>query len=710
MPVFGFGDKEVALRLKNLAREREHRSQWFNRNYVKELQRLALRAYIIILDYPIEPATQVGGGWRLGVGTGVIHFRNDVDSQDRAEHRNSRELEVSIKTRDLIPHRDPQTGECGRVRVFNFTEQTIPACVPVSAVQDNFGDYYILEPYEQSGAGEGTSTTTTSLPTCTGECKYVWNEAGNTWQLGTQTCGPPTTTSTTTSTTAAPCTGNCIIVCPSGTWQLNNACEPGCDCGLEILIGQPCTIGAQQGAPCGDGTTTTTTTTTLDPCSCGTTSTTTTTSQTTTDPDTTTTTENPCHCLPPTYCGTEDGECTYTQCSQGEITYIIDCETDDTTTTTPTPCSASQCSQICTNGIWTLCANDPPVEDQSDQELEDENDDPIDGNGCDQGCAHGCGCPELGDACSPENEVRYVGCETTTTCDCNTSTTSTSNPECAGGCDWLWIPTSGWAKINDFCHSSCPCPEPVPVGTNCQTAHTDCEPVEPIATTLPPVECTGGCIYWWLDVINQWHLTDYDCSLSVDCTCVEPSTPGNYCAPIKLPCIKLTTTTVNPNTTPPPCEDCYTTTTTSTTSTTTTTPNPSDCEGDCLWQCSSDVWNLIDFGCNLSQNCSCLPPSIACHDDCERARTICFQTTTTPAPTTTSTTITTSSTTTTIGPCETRGCSVQCLRNEFDQLVYVQVLDNCDFDCTCNTPFPIIGEPCSFEFAVQGFPCDTTTT
>ena len=69
---------------------------------------------------------------------------------------------------------------------------------------------------------------------------------------------------------------------------------------------------------------------------------------TTTAAATTTTPAPACHCVYPDYCGTDEGECTYTNCASGDSPMTVDCTPTTTTsepatTTTEDPGSTTTC-------------------------------------------------------------------------------------------------------------------------------------------------------------------------------------------------------------------------------------------------------------------------------------------------------------------------------------------------------------------------------
>ncbi|QDU73727.1 hypothetical protein Pan97_07260 [Bremerella volcania] len=403
---------------------------------------------------------------------------------------------------------------------------------------------------------EDDSTPTTSAPgggsppspQCTGNAKWRWSADSASWSLEENNCGTEVTTTTSSptpsSTTPAPPAPPAPTCCP---WQ--------------------------------------------------TAETTTSTTSTTEDPGNTTTTAAPCQPLYPEFCGSEDGECTFTYCSdrmntEPKCDHLLPTTTTsfDPNTTTPDPGSG--------------------------------------GTTCD--------------------------CNTTTT------TTTTPEPECSKGCKWKWLPSGGgwrWVKMEDGCTSKCPCPYPDEPGENkCATAHTACK-VTTTTTTLPPANpCTGVCNYTWVPDFEFWNLTDSNCSGGTGgCGCVPPSSPGGTdCDTARVLCGGYDDDYPENTTTPAPgsCEACYTSSTTSTTS---TTPEPCDSFCKYQWSTVSESWSVIEDNC--VSDCPCgSPPSYAGQDDCETVAVSCDKyttttsTSTTTSTTTSSTTSTTTSTTTTTTP------------------------------------------------------------
>lgn len=249
------------------------------------------------------------------------------------------------------------------------------------------------------------------------------------------------------------------------------------------------------------------------------------------------------------------------------------------------------------------------------------------------------------------------GPTTTTTCDCS-GTTTTTTADCSAGCDWSYLPSElggiGWKKIRDNCPSSCPCPAPSGSGSNCETQHTAC--VRSPSTTTPPTpSCTGYCEWWWIPDQSDWWMTRHECSTSggAPCGCQRPSSPGDNCGPVRMPCAPAATTAV-----PDPCQYvCYPTTTTTTTtlSPTTTTTTTSDCL-ECKWEWdnTTSVWVMVQDNCG---SCPCGYPALDGGAGCETIWAPCGNTTAPPTTTTAAPTTTTTTTTTTSSPTTTTTCT-----------------------------------------------------
>jgi len=500
-------------------------------------------------------------------------------------------------------------------------------------------------------------TTTTLYPIriepCSGRCKYVWSASGGYWVKDSDTCSPTTTTTTTAPSTTTT-TGD-----PGST----TTSDPG------------------------------STTTTADPCECPTTtedpsSTTTTTAAP--PPTTTTTTEAPCQCVYPDFCGTTDGECTYTDCAGGYGAPTVSCVPSTTTTTPPSTTIDPSCNPTCggdcdwvwapTSGGWGWKLHSPCV-------------------GTDCGCA-----PP--DPPSPNN---FCG-TAQTPCVVARTTPPPGDPGCKGACLYWWIPAlSDWVRaphvdptancvseeLEPF--SKCGCVKPSGVGDVCAPKATPCrdktaatftsstEPACPTSsstTTSTTSECGYGCMYKAAETspgVFYWDLESNSCTSG--CTCRQPAvSPSELCERERTPCFPTSSTTTLPPTTTttlPP------TTTTELPSTTTTTEacgtcehtfngasyvgqTASSCGGSCgcpnisnlCIPCGSDVFAMtvdcVDGSYPTPCDSGSCPPGYTCgHRELCSTTTTAAPTTTTEESTTTAAPTTTTAPTTTAAPTTT---------------------------------------------------------
>lgn len=410
----------------------------------------------------------------------------------------------------------------------------------------------IEAPCQSSGVAPTTTTTTTTpVPVCDGRCRWIWDEAGQKWTLDNDGCNPTTPEPTTTGE-------------PTTTEEPTTTDEPA-------------------------------TTTTPAPQSCGCPTSTTTTSE-----PTTTTPGPDCKCTYPLFCGTEDGDCTHTGCTTGDVNPQIPCTTTTTTSTTtstttttneptttpdcnttttadpgtpPPPCTLG-CDWVVLFGSWRKVSSD---------------------------CTIDCPCPAPSGA-AEECDTAHTPCVQQPP----PPTTQPPPPSCTGNCVFWWT-FFGWIKTSDGCHgvrTACFCRPPSSDGTVCGPYTVGCEspPSEPTTTLPPPVTTT------------------------------------------QHPCY---TTTGAPTTTIAP----------TTTSTTTTTPAP--CQRSCTWRwnSSSEEWDLDDDPC--TGDCPCSSPPFDGAGDCDEvAQTPCQMQSTTTSTTTTTTSTTTTTTTTSTTTTSTTPCPI----------------------------------------------------
>jgi len=412
-----------------------------------------------------------------------------------------------------------------------------------------------------------TTTTTTANPAyvsgCTGTCRWVWSERAKYWSLVTNGCNTTTTTTTSTTTTGDPSTTTTTTSTPSV-----------CDCPEDSSA---------------TTSTTTSSTTSSTTTSSTTTSTTTSTTSTTTS---TTTTPAPCQCMPPTYCGEYDGECTATNCVSGKITTpTLDC--DPTTTTTPEGCHCEDFRYVCPSTTTTARACGTavvtvgcPVGPCTEHVWYS--------SGCSSGpyCCHGlpsidCGVP--------------VGTQVTMPCyDCTPAPTTPPPCECScqwtcvgfaeGSSDWqlnvwTWPYWYWWTYYNEI---GCGCDKPATPCTSCEQQITYCyehqvanttstTPNPCTTTTLGP--CEEDCRWQWDTKQEIWHAVRIPCD-GTTCQCNPPSFSGDAsCSTAHTPCIAGLTST-----------------------TTTTTL----CAG-CGYVCSNNTWTLSYNHCNGGCDCPSAP-------------------------------------------------------------------------------------------------------
>ena len=391
----------------------------------------------------------------------------------------------------------------------------------------------------------------------------------------------------TTTTPAPACTGECkwTWVAASNAWTLTTD-------GCEVT------------------TTTTTTTTTSDP------STTTTVNPCCTS-TTTTTTANPCQCTYPRFCGTSDGDCTYTFCSTSEIPEPpIACTT--TTSTTSTTTTTCDCNTTTTTVAPAGCA------DGCDWAWLPNSGGSFSWNLVTNGCTSvDCYCPQPDDT-PAECSYLHTDCVQTTT---------TARPPCAGVCIFWWT-GGGWVATEVSCNTSslhCYCLPPTVDGNECAPILMPCgSPSGDVETTTTTTQapcascytsstttsttttgpCQSNCTWRWSESGNAWSLIANPCNPS--CSCRQPAIDGHDdCEVTQTPCRSGTTTTSSTTTTTTTTTTSTTTTTTTTTTTSTTTSTtttcppagaPGTCEGSpdltcCVYVCTETGWEMTTNNC-----------------------------------------------------------------------------------------------------------------
>jgi hypothetical protein len=494
-----------------------------------------------------------------------------------------------------------------RLRVFNIYGNSVAAKVPPN-------ESYLAIHHERSGRWicerppipPGTSVTTEpEIPTCQGTAKWTWSESS--WSLAEDGCGVEILTTTT----------------PEPPDDFSNClCPPR----------------------------------------------TTTTGEETTAAPTSTTSgfESLCQPVYPKFCGTDEGECTYTLCAINPPVPTIECLTTTTggmTTSEPgttTSCSPAgyqtldpecECKYICTPSGWAR------HQDESS-------------------------CPPWV-SCPPPSEP------------CPLSGGSGGGPggaACAGSGGGVGRILGVGCLENEFGQSDCS------DGFGSGTEDNPC------------LEGCGQACYWFDPRTNEWALvSECGCVLcdpcgtphNVACVAEKPSEPGSADGStlVSVPCV-------------PPCK-------TGSPISTTTTANP--CGTTCKFQGDgSGGWTLLTSDC--AGECHCAQPAFASHDVCERQVTPCVSGTTTTGPPTTSTA---PPTTTTPPPdpfyCIQRGTNVaidgDCLTGIGCEQLNASELSAClgSFDCQlCDGSFATVNEcetsGCIVTTTTTSPPTTTTTT
>jgi hypothetical protein len=538
------------------------------------------------------------------------------------------DINAAVLTPVLMPN-----GDILRRWVYNIYERAVGTGVfYIRILRDKYGLWLNEYPNEGSTAAYGGTTQTTPIPPiqqpiggCQGTCRWIWHEVDQYWELDVDSCRElPTSTSSTTSTTSNPM----LTTTPS----------------LEQCELCPTT-------PPPPTTSSTTSTTTS--------STTSTSTSSTTSSSTTTTTPRPdaCNkCSYPTYCGTFEGECTYTPCVKGDVQPTVTCTS--TTTLPPTTLPATTCDCNTT----TTAPPDPSCVDGCDWIWWPGDSWHLISNGCNT-----FECP-----CSPPDTFPSECSGTSTPCVKISDPQPPAPPSCLGDCTWWWMPSLGAYVIAEFeCNFisvfGCSCvPPSEPGGSTCRPYNTPCQsppttpppespPVTPgtceacytssttstTTTTTTPPPCSEGCLHGWNGSI--WVLLEDNCF--PDCLCQSPAIDGHdTCETAVSPCQN------EPPTTPPPTTP---TTSTTTTATTTTTPCPigSVSAGDnevCYMNTNPDPsgapnWSVADYDVDCG-TCIPSPGFDTCLDELNAISNpsgcdvVCFPCETGPTTTTTATT------------------------------------------------------------------------
>jgi hypothetical protein len=411
-----------------------------------------------------------------------------------------------------------------------------------------------------SGGNFGSSNLSAPVvASCEGQCKWTWDNEAKEWNLTENGCTPVTTTEAPTTTTAEPTTTSD-------------------DGDVTTTTLGPCDL-----CPAYDVTTEEPTTTSDDG------------STTTTGEPTTTTTLEPCQCVPPDYCGSQDCEITFTPCANSDLDLEpLDC-TDSTTT-------SADCS--------TTCPPDPDCSVGCDWVAHPYAGWILTNNGCSSRCP--CSAPTE----SP-NECKSAH----TPCEKEPCPPDPPGPDCRGGCEWVcW--NGAWFPVKYQCHCincnqpairrnpcrgncnepagtakyGCDCAPPTNTPcTDCDTYHSKCnlitppttpapDPCGPTTTTGEPTCNSGECTFYCED--GEWTLIDGNCPDDCPCESAAPIRDCEECETTKTNC-GGTTTTSEPTTTTGPCAPC-----------------PPQDPGNCLWQWLEGAWVLIDADCEFGFECN----------------------------------------------------------------------------------------------------------
>lgn len=521
----------------------------------------ACQLYLGVADGTIPASSYSGATFTLGEG--YVHllqrYQDDSEYASTIYPENTPSGDYLETPRNIYETAESEDNDtylynCERVRVWNPTlnpinPENIEGCLKCPfycglslLLLGKFvnGDIYIIAEIPMDSATTTTSTTTTTHyeSGCTGRNKFVWDHTLRQWDLVDSACATTTTTSSGSSTTSTSTTTSSVCVCPDSSSSSSTTTTSSGGLGIELQDGE--FLGTQDGD-------------TVDL------------QETTTTSTTTTTTTTP-HCQPnyPTFCGNQDGQCTYTYCSL-EINTPPVCPGTSTTTTSTTSSSCdcattttlSSCSAGCT---WAYLPG-------FGFELLS--------NGC------GPGCP-----CEQPAEI-LPGCESYETPCVSPPVYEPCIHMCEGRCLWFW-PKDGtdWLYVHQAqsCHNTCTgtstieypcaCTEPSEPGTDCEFQYTPCYKPSSSSTTSTT---TGACDYCYsstsTSTTTTWNGCDKDCKFYVNglgewAKYYDPCYPT---CPCPFPNFAVTDTC---ETTATRCGD-GTTTTTSTSTTSTTTANPS---------------------------------------------------------------------------------------------------------------------------------------
>ena len=472
-------------------------------------------------------------------------------------------------------------GDAVREKVYNIYDRAMAPAEPpneyyIRIARNKWGQWVCENPTglgstTTSSSSSSSSTTTSpigvvaSTQICSGLSKYTWS--GSVWTLAENGCAT-TSTSTSSSSTSSTSTSSTTPLFPTSTTTSTTT---------------PCLCN------------TTTTTTTLD--GSGTTSTSTSTSSTSTSTSTSTTTDPPCLPQYPTFCGTTEGECTWTYCSEVPAPLPPACS--------PTSTSTSSCP-------ISAMTTTPPIFGCDGWDYT--------WDGAQWVITGGTGCGSWWDCdgvvhcvmdTSPLDDLGYTNCGATDHRGCFSITPHELEP-CGGENEWGWNPVyEKWFPLEYLICSGGHC---------CRCDY---------------VPCIG---YKWITPYENTGYYEYLCA------CLPPSYPGEPCQRVTMPCVPWCRNGSGfqgvqqgwypdgsfgaPYDCSNPCSVCGNDSATSTS----TTTNP--CGADCPWIVDAGVW-VLDGGTTCEPGCVCLPPALPATDTCLTARTRCYPGTTSSSTTST---------------------------------------------------------------------------
>ncbi len=627
---------------------------------------------VVRIDSPVSVPSANLEDWAQGLPAYLVTTPRSARDRIAIVERPAESCEtglaiVSGLTRSLITMRDITHGFARPVAGSTRLESTSDVTAPVEIVWVEPGlgerpaDVLLSRrsadpptpPSPPTAPADGVAFDPDNYSTCGGQAKWIWSASSREWTLDSHTCeyvGPATTTTGETTTTDPTPTTTTTPCCPF-----------------------PATY--EQWKESVSATSTTTTP----------------------DPEATTTTEEPPECVPlyPDFCGTVDGECTYTVCSTIP-NQPPQCPDPTSTTTDPGPTTTTTCdcddtenspAPNCTDGCdWVGV---PIFGTRNWRWRRTRN-----------GCSTICPCP-------PPDEDPF--CNTART-ECRLIPPPPRPPviPCTGYCEFLWVQKEDtgtflddglWWLVERTCTlfvAGCNCPRPTVDGNLCgEIVRTGCHvppppptttttsewdycdyvcwgygPPDPQPTTTTTAEvftcASGTCIYRSNETADGWIGPEQD-DCPEECPCQPPSRePLDNCEVAKGFCTGSPTTT-----TTEACEDgnskweCQ------------SFDDPefpdelfynwvlieSECEGGCVGATESCIprfpyWapcGTDTVGGTFETNCRCAepppPPTTTTTAEPTTTTTAEPTTTTTPEPTTTTTAEPTTTTTGAIGVC-----------------------------------------------------------